>query len=235
MNKVSLRTQAAALDLINRNAYKRYVRDCRSIIRFWNRRLLGILEIREDMTQSGNRLPKKPPDLRYAVVTSFDRMANRISKASAKIMKTWGVAATTRFDQHIIDGFRDSNVRLITSVAEESLTRIRDILDMGARVEDLAKRIKDELGATESRAELIARDQTTKLSGQLNKVRQTEAGVEEYVWSTSKDERVRKSHRELDGEKFRWDDPPEIEGERLHPGEDIQCRCVAVPVLTESL
>ncbi len=41
------------------------------------------------------------------------------------------------------------------------------------------------------------------------------------------DERVRPSHEALDGTRQRWDDPP-AEG---HPGEPINCRCIAEPVL----
>ena len=57
--------------------------------------------------------------------------------------------------------------------------------------------------------------------------------MEEYVWSTSQDSRVRDSHRRLNRKKFRWDDPPVVDpktGRRCHPGEDYGCRCVALPV-----
>ncbi len=97
------------------------------------------------------------------------------------------------------------------------------------RVEDLADLLQGRTGVAESRAMLIARDQTTKLNGALNEIRQTEAGVTSYTWSTSLDERVRDEHSEREGEVFDWDSPPE-DG---HPGEPIQCRCVAIPVVEE--
>jgi hypothetical protein len=46
-----------------------------------------------------------------------------------------------------------------------------------------------------------------------------------YVWLTSGDEKVRPSHAANDGKIFYWSDPPSTG----HPGEDINCRCVAVP------
>jgi SPP1 gp7 family putative phage head morphogenesis protein len=66
-------------------------------------------------------------------------------------------------------------------------------------------------------------------------VRQTQAGISEYEWSTSGDERVRSSHDELDGTRQSWDDPPVTndDGDTNHPGEDYQCRCVAIPVLPD--
>ncbi|MCY4670315.1 MAG: minor capsid protein, partial [Rhodococcus sp.] len=88
------------------------------------------------------------------------------------------------------------------------------------------------LRASERRSDanirLIARDQTTKTIGKLNEVRQTGVGITHYRWSTSQDQRVRPSHAFNAGQMFSWDRPPDSTG---HPGSDIQCRCVAVPVI----
>ena len=70
----------------------------------------------------------------------------------------------------------------------------------------------------------LTRDQTNKAVGQLNLVRQKEAGVEKYRWRTAADERVRPTHHANSARIFFWDQPPPETG---HPGEDIQCRCVA--------
>lgn len=96
-------------------------------------------------------------------------------------------------------------------------------------------------GVTTKRARLIARDQTSKLTGALNQARQQSIGVEEYIWRTVKDRRVvgnpagiypkgnskHMDHHERHGKKFRWDSPPP-DG---HPGQPIQCRCYADPVI----
>ena len=74
----------------------------------------------------------------------------------------------------------------------------------------------------------ITRDQTSKLIGQLNEERQTNIGITHYVWRTSEDERVRPTHRRNNGVQFAWNSPPIRTG---HPGNDIQCRCTADPVL----
>jgi SPP1 gp7 family putative phage head morphogenesis protein len=117
------------------------------------------------------------------------------------------------------------------------------------RVEEIRNRIQARMNVVRSRAELIARDQTLKLYGQIQEERQTQAGIEEYVWSTSLDERVRgnpsgiypKSHGnhwKLEGKTFRWDDPPVVDpttGRKEHPGGDFQCRCAAIPVLSDDL
>jgi uncharacterized protein with gpF-like domain len=42
---------------------------------------------------------------------------------------------------------------------------------------------------------------------------------------------VRESHADMEGQMCDWDDPPEVDGEKVHPGEAINCRCVAIPVV----
>ena len=74
----------------------------------------------------------------------------------------------------------------------------------------------------------LTRDQTSKLTGALNEARQTEVGVARYQWQTSEDERVRPTHQDNNGQVFAWASPPPETG---HPGTDVQCRCVALPVV----
>jgi SPP1 gp7 family putative phage head morphogenesis protein len=122
---------------------------------------------------------------------------------------------------------------------DETITQIRDVLDdawtKGERVEVMREKLQERFGVSESRADLIARDQTLKLNAEITQTRQTAAGVQKYVWTTSGDERVRDMHSELDGQTFDWNDPPVTNeaGDRNHPGGDYQCRCTAMPVLDE--
>lgn len=113
---------------------------------------------------------------------------------------------------------------------------ISDPLNEGRSVADIAKLLEEQVGYSKSRAELTARDQTLKLYGQIQEERQTKAGITQYIWTTSLDERVREDHAALDGTVQEWDDPPIVDqrtGRRGHPGFDFQCRCTAVPVLPE--
>jgi len=88
------------------------------------------------------------------------------------------------------------------------------------------------------RAATIARDQIGKLNGEMNQLRQTNLGVRRYRWSTSQDERVRDGHRKLNGTIQLWAKPPVVDertGERGHPGQPIQCRCSAIPIIDDVL
>ncbi len=109
-------------------------------------------------------------------------------------------------------------------------------LDRGVRVEEVREQLREEFGFSKRRAQLIARDQTLKLSGQLQEARQTQVGITRYVWTTSDDERVRPRHEDLNGTVQLWAEPPIVDlrtGRREHPGGDFQCRCTADPILDD--
>lgn len=135
----------------------------------------------------------------------------------------------------LYEAWAAENAALITSIPGTYLDQVADIakkaVSEGTLTRDIARQIESRYGVTQSRAKLIARDQIGKLNGQLTQQRQTSLGIEEFVWSTSRDERVRPSHQALEGRTFRWDDPPVVDGERATPGSPIQCRCVARPVI----
>lgn len=129
--------------------------------------------------------------------------------------------------------FTSQNSQLIVSLKEEELSRVSGIVERGlqegSRFETISEEIEKSFGITARRAKLIARDQTTKLNASLTKLRQQELGVTEYEWQTAQDERVRPSHKANNGKIFQWDNPPKETG---NPGNDVNCRCVAIPILT---
>ena len=124
------------------------------------------------------------------------------------------------------------NVSLIKSIPEEYFKKIESIVFTGTTQGRVASSIIEEIRKTNNgnlkRAKVIARDQSSKLNSALNQQRQQNLGVEEYIWRTAGDERVRDSHKSKNGKIYRWDDPPADTG---HPGQDIQCRCVAQPII----
>jgi SPP1 gp7 family putative phage head morphogenesis protein len=169
-------------------------------------------------------------------------------KGKAEFKRLIGIPTTDILTGVKLAQFRDRNVDLIKSLAATQLDDVRSILDeaeKGAwRVEALRGQILDAFGGTKARASLIARDQVLKLNGQLVETRQTGAGITQYIWTTSHDERVRGTpggknpiglHYDLDGTIQSWAAPPEIseDGRVGHPGSDYQCRCTAFPILPE--
>lgn len=174
---------------------------------------------------------------KYGVATSTYQRSQLAGQIKAKLGID-PVIAEPGLAQRIKD-FTAENVALIKSIPQQFFDQVEQRVVNGVRTgerhEQVAEEIEERFGVSESRAKLIARDQTLKFYGELNSARQQAMGVESYIWRSSNDERVRDRHAELDGTTQRWDDPPVInpDGEVGHPGDDYQCRCSADPVLDD--
>ncbi len=132
------------------------------------------------------------------------------------------------------------NRTLLTGFVQENVSHIKDIprrvigdvektvsraMQRGKTVPDIAEELTKHFD--EGRAARIARDQTLTLYGQFNESRQQELGIEGFIWRTVGDDAVRQEHQDRDGRHYSWDDPPDGE----IPGEPINCRCYAEPLL----
>lgn len=168
------------------------------------------------------------------------RAAEKAGKATAafqgeqlsrQVVATIGVplSAIEKPTRDRIPEFVARNVDLVKTLPERYAGRLQAEVERayeeGWTPEDLAARLEDAFGATESDAARIARDQVGKLNAQVNQDRQEALGVDQYVWRTMNDDRVREEHQAREGETFAWATPPE-DG---HPGEAIQCRCYSEP------
>ena len=145
----------------------------------------------------------------------------------------------------------ENNYTLITSNAKKYVEQINNLTEQ-AIVNGLSpKKLKEEImkateGLSEKHCKLLARDQMGKLNGNITEAQMQEIGLDLYVWSTAYDDRVRDSHALMEGLLCRWDDasvcsydngktwePRPSGAVDLHPGQDIQCRCVALSFYPE--
>lgn len=141
-----------------------------------------------------------------------------------------------------------ANAALIRTLPQRVAAEVAQTVDAGAqegmRWETLRDRLislytegGDRYAVAEWNATRLARDQVGKWYADLDRRRQADLGVTQYVWRTALDERVRgpggiypkakPSHRSREGQVFAWDDPPE----GGHPGEAILCRCYAQAIV----
>lgn len=145
----------------------------------------------------------------------------------------------------------EDNYTLITSNAKNYVSKINTLTEQaivnGFSMSKLAEQIKKATsGLSDKHCKLLARDQIGKLNGQINQAQMQEFGLDLYVWSTAFDDRVRDSHSIMEGLLCRWDDasiysedngktwiPRPSGAVLLHPGQDIQCRCVALTFYPE--
>lgn len=130
------------------------------------------------------------------------------------------------------------NVALIKTlpndVAEKVVKDIADEALKGKRARSIEKIIKQETDKhSRASARLIARTEVAKTQSALTRVRAQSLDMQWYVWRTALDgNRVRPSHRLMEGVLVNWNDPPSPEalaGEKsvgnYHAGNIWNCRC----------
>lgn len=169
----------------------------------------------------------------------LDRISTSIADRNQKYFTTIVKTPVPRIgaQSQMIEDFRDRNTTLIKGLGQKQIEDLNSTLSaanaQGLRHEEIRDQIKERLGVSESRAKLIARDQTLKYNSSVHTAQAKDAGIAKFRWSTSHDGAVRPMHRALDGEIFAYDDPPitNDDGDRNLPGEDYQCRCVALPII----
>jgi SPP1 gp7 family putative phage head morphogenesis protein len=140
----------------------------------------------------------------------------------------------------LVEAAAEASVGLIVRIPQRFLgdvqVQVMSAITTGSGLDKLVPYLTKRYKGDARHAHLVALDQIRKVSESVNATRLQSLGIEEYVWIATGGERYpRKLHHEhLNGETFRYDDPPIIDektGERGKPGDAINCRCRARPVL----
>ncbi|HHR5464406.1 TPA: phage minor head protein [Salmonella enterica subsp. enterica] len=144
----------------------------------------------------------------------------------------------------------NDNVDLITSIHTDFIhdigAAVFENMKDGGRHENLIDIIKERGNVTRNRARFIARDQTSKLNADLTEARNVALGLDLYEWGGTGDERERESHFVLNNMLCKYSDPTVYsdDGGKTwkkrsgigafigKPGEDYQCRCLALPYVS---
>jgi SPP1 gp7 family putative phage head morphogenesis protein len=149
------------------------------------------------------------------------------------------------------NSWAEDNYTLITSNAKKYVSQINTLTEQAivnglspAKLKEQIKKATE--GLSDKHCKLLARDQMGKLNGQITEAQMQEVGLDLYVWSTAYDDRVRDSHALMEGLLCRWDDASVCSYDNgktwvarpsgavdLHPGQDIQCRCVPLAFYPE--
>lgn len=146
----------------------------------------------------------------------------------------------TGMGREVLDATIKANVALIKSIPEQYFKQIEGAvmrsIQGGQGLSELQPEIEKIGKSTKERAALIARDQTSKATTALNRVRMEAVGIRKFKWLHSGGgKEPRRLHKDvLNGKIYAMDDPPVIDdrtGERGFPGQLINCGCRMVPVL----
>jgi len=178
-----------------------------------------------------------------------ERVASDASKSSAASLKhsikelSQGLTLKTDMIsgdiKDILSATVTENVGLIKSIPSEYLTQVQGAvmrsITQGRGLADLVPFLRKQEDITLRRARIIARDQTRKAFSNLNFARMDKIGIEEYEWLHSAGgQKPRQLHVHMSGNIYRIDKPPIIDektGQRGKPGDLINCRCTAIPVV----
>jgi SPP1 gp7 family putative phage head morphogenesis protein len=179
----------------------------------------------------------------------FNQLVTVVEDRKVPIVKGYASLSQNRA---IIESWAQENARLIGKMVEDEHQRVASIISStfrsGGQITDARKEIQVALNVSKKRADLIAQNEYGNLYGQLDKQNNERLGIQYYEWHTRLDERVRRSHKVLEGKICRWDDPTvykdslddkawkkrsSIGGVNAHPSQDIRCRCVGYSVIPE--
>lgn len=142
--------------------------------------------------------------------------------------------------QHLISSQIEEHLDLIKSIPSDIIQSSKQVLTQSIGSFDahsIYSQITQVSQASERRAELIARDQTAKAKASYNRALAQDLGFSYYTWMTSRDERVsvgKGGHEYLDKRVYSYQEPSAIidtYGTKGHPGQRVNCRCVAIPLL----
>lgn len=138
----------------------------------------------------------------------------------------------------------EENANLIktlpTDIAKKVTKDIEEMALKGMRASEIAKVIREQTDKhSRASAKLIARTEVSKTTTALTKARCDNLDLHWYVWRTAEDgDRVRKSHRIMEGVLVNWNEPPSPEalaGEKsvgnYHAGNIWNCRCYPEPLI----
>lgn len=201
----------------------------------------GVLDV---LRQMQDNLASAPPKLALErILTAIEGDLGRQLLETTASLKPEEIGLKPEIDDGtraaLDEGFTRNLELAIKDFAAERIPELRrrveeNALEFGGRTDRLAKIIEAEFGVTRRKAEFLADQETGLLVSKYRAAKYEKIGIREYIWSTSRDSRVRPSHRALEGKKFSFDAPPVVDaatGRRCNPGEDYRCRCVPRPVI----
>lgn len=201
----------------------------------------GIVKVRTGQWQS--YVDRKASVIASQFVSNVDReniiaLAHSFRKAPRPVAESL-VVKLNQHGQRALNANKAAvieNVSLIKSIPakyQEQITfYVTEAMSQGRNKTWLTERIMELGHSTRDRAKLIARDQLNKVTEVINVSRQMGLGITHNKWHhSSRPAQPRKSHVEADGKIYPLNDGLLIDGEKIFPGQKINCYCYSSPVI----
>ena len=182
-----------------------------------------------------NQALKDNKTLQSQYQQTFDFIDDKIADS----VKSIGIIPkiTEQMKERIAEEWSENLKIYIRSWGDKEILDLRNRITTnslyGQRAEAMVADIERLYDVTKNKAKFLARQETALFMSKLRETRYAEMGVTMYRWSTSNDERVRDTHKKLNGKIFSFASPPIVDGKghRANAGEDFGCRCLAIPVI----
>ncbi len=125
--------------------------------------------------------------------------------------------------------------KLRDDVLEEFTANTLRVMSTGADFETVMNEYRGDVKKQRNHAQFIARNQIQNFNSLSAKIKAQNLGVEEAIWRTAQDERVRLCHEAREGKRFRLDKglASSCDGKTLLPGIDFNCRCTYEMIIPE--
>lgn len=179
-------------------------------------------------------------DFADEVKTVSDGLHNQLTRT----LKTVNIIPYNLTDyqvEQISQNYTNNLDKYIKGWTSDEIVKMREgfqqLVMEGATVKRMEQYILDRKDVGKRKAKFLARQETSLFVSEYQKNRLKENGVDKYKWSASMDSRTREDHKELNGKIIFWDFPPVVDkrtGDKAHAGEYFGCRCVPIPLVSDS-
>lgn len=223
--------------------------------------LRGLRAAEKDGDYTTDAAPPTAKKLRAVLERWSDRWVMRLETLAENMAREFATANGIYTDRAVKDSFKkagltinwrpskrmveaygavvNENVHLIKSIPRKYLDQVtadvwREVSLKGFDRAALTEKIRDTYKTTWNRAALISNDQTAKAKAVFEAARRAELGIERAVWMHShvgiepRPTHVAMNGKTYDVKKGMWD---KDEGEWVHPGQLIRCRCSSGAVI----
>ena len=192
--------------------------------------------ILRELNEISDRLDERLSKVNVDAYGALDGIEQGFKKSAEALQVNPQLDASRK--KQLAKDYNESLKLPIKDFTQQSIGQLREAVEdnsmEGYRFDRLIRVVKQRYGVTANKAKFLARQETSLFMSKYRQQRFTQAGVTHYQWQTAHDERVRDSHKSLNGRIFSYASPPVTDrhtGAKNNPGEDYNCRCLDLPVL----
>lgn len=181
---------------------------------------------------------------------AYKHFMNILNLAKQQVLSKLGQASIAisfnLLNDKALKFLEDKKIKFAIKVADTThkaiINELSEGFEKGESIQELSNRIKNMPEFDMKRATVVARTEIISSSnaGTLEGYRESGVVIGKE-WSSTKDERTRDHHKEVEGQRVELDDPFIVDGDLLmYPGDNsfdakasnvIQCRCSLLPIL----